>query len=161
MRAVVGIGSNLGDRLAQLREAVHRLEAHGVAVARRAAVYETAPIGGPAQGPFLNSAILVDHAGTPQGLLDVLLAVEREMGRVRRERWGPRLVDLDVLCIEGLIVNEPGLVVPHPRLLERAFALRPLVDIWPDAVDPHTGNRYADALGQLGEQGVRRVAISW
>lgn len=141
LRAVIGLGSNLGDRLATLREATRRIVATAEVLAA-SPIYETAPVGGPAQGAFLNAALLVSFEGTPRALLDHLLAVEQSLGRVRLERWGPRTIDLDVLWIEGVVVAEPGLTVPHPRLTERAFALLPMLDVAPDARDPRTSEPY-------------------
>jgi 2-amino-4-hydroxy-6-hydroxymethyldihydropteridine diphosphokinase len=141
MKAAVGIGSNVGDRLGTMRAAVARV-ARGAEVLARSRVYETEPVGGPPQGPFLNAAILVDYNGSPLALLDDLLAVEAELGRTREVRWGPRAIDLDLLWAEGLIVDEPRLVVPHPRLAGRAFALAPLLDVAPHARDPRTGEPY-------------------
>lgn len=135
-RVVVGLGSNVGDRIANLREAVARIEAFARVVSR-SRVYETAPVGGPPQGDFLNAAILVEWDGAPIALLERLNAVEAELGRTRDVRWGPRPIDLDVLWIEGTTVDEPRLVVPHPRLAERAFARLPLLDVAPHA--PYAG----------------------
>jgi 2-amino-4-hydroxy-6-hydroxymethyldihydropteridine diphosphokinase len=137
VRVVVGIGANLGDRLATMREAVARLgDVPGVSLVARSRVYETAPVGGPPQPAFLNAAIAVDCTLSPIALLDALQHLEAELGRTRSAgdvRWGPRLIDLDVLWIEGLTLDEPRLVVPHPRLQERAFAMCPLLDVAPGA----------------------------
>jgi 2-amino-4-hydroxy-6-hydroxymethyldihydropteridine diphosphokinase len=140
LRAVVGIGANLGDRVGTMRAAVGRIDA----VARidaRSRVYETAPVGNVDQPPFLNAAVSVAWSSTPEALLSALLAVEASLGRERRERWAPRTLDLDVLWIDGVVVTSGPLEVPHPRLLERAFAVVPLLDVAPDAVDPRTGAR--------------------
>ncbi len=143
LRGVIGLGSNVGDRLGALRAAVRGIERVAVveAVSR---VYETAPVGGPPQGDFLNAAVLVRYEGAPLALLDALLAIERTMGRVRREKWGPRVIDLDVLWIEGKVHDDERLLVPHPGLVERAFALAPMRDVAPDAVDPRTGKTFPD-----------------
>ncbi|MGO8994136.1 MAG: 2-amino-4-hydroxy-6-hydroxymethyldihydropteridine diphosphokinase [Polyangiaceae bacterium] len=138
IRAVVGLGSNVGNRLGHLRAAAQRIAkiAH---VERASHVYETAPVGGPPQAPFYNAAILVTYDGEPQHLLEALQGVEKILGRTRTAadvRWGPRAIDLDILWIEGLAMESDTLVIPHPRLTERAFALRPLVDVAPDAIDP-------------------------
>lgn len=140
MRAVVGIGANLGDRLATMREAVRRI-ATIACVEATSRVVETAPVGGPPQGDFLNAAVCVAWDGTGETLLDALLGIERALGRERREKWGPRTIDLDVLWIDGLVVDTPRLVVPHPHLLERAFAVVPLLDVAPNAIDPRTGSQ--------------------
>src|SRR5580692_10653216 len=131
LRAVVGLGSNVGNRLAHLQAAAQRI-AKICHVERASHVYETAPVGGPPQAPFYNAAILVTYEGTPHDLLVALQSVEGILGRTRTEtdvRWGPRAIDLDILWIEGLAMESEDLVVPHPRLTERAFALRPLVDV--------------------------------
>jgi 2-amino-4-hydroxy-6-hydroxymethyldihydropteridine diphosphokinase len=146
-RIVIGLGSNLGDRLGTITTAVDQLRAlRGVHVLRRSPLYETPAVGGPPQGDYLNGAVLVVTAEPARGILDWLLAIERSLGRVRPDavRWGPRTIDLDLLWIEGEGVSEPGLVVPHPRLAERTFALRPLLDIAPDAVDFLTGQPFAE-----------------
>jgi 2-amino-4-hydroxy-6-hydroxymethyldihydropteridine diphosphokinase len=131
-RVVIGLGSNLGDRLANLRSAVGRL-AQSACVLATSRVYETAPIGGPAQGAFLNAAVAIEWGGEAHALLDLLQDIERDLGRRRDLRWGPRTIDLDVLWIEGARVDDARLVVPHPRLHERAFAVQPLLDVAPDA----------------------------
>ena len=141
LRAVVGLGANVGDRLASLRAAVRALEER-CDVEATSRIYETAPVGGPQQDDYLNAAVRVAWPGTPDELLDVVLAIELSLGRERRERWGPRVIDLDVLWIEGFAVASERLVVPHPRLIERAFALVPLLDVAPDATDPTSGVRF-------------------
>jgi 2-amino-4-hydroxy-6-hydroxymethyldihydropteridine diphosphokinase len=145
LRAVVGFGANLGDRLGALRAAAARLP-----VVRRSRVYETAPVGGPPQPHYLNAAALVAFDGEPLALLDRLLAIELELGRVRDPdvKNGPRTIDLDLLWIDGGVVDDERLAVPHPRLHERAFALAPLLDVAPGAVDPRTGAAYALAEEQ-------------
>lgn len=136
-RYYVGIGSNLGDRLASLRCAAAELAAlPKVSLGRRSGVWETRPLG-PGTGPFLNAAVeLHVHDAAPLWLLEQLLAIERRHGRLRRERWGDRTLDLDLLCgfaDDGseLTLDIPGLTLPHPELGARDFALRPLVDIDP------------------------------
>lgn len=152
---VIGLGANLGDRLLTLKSAVLALRAHG-AVQAISGLYECAPIG-PPQPPYLNAAVLLVSALAPGQLLTQLLAIERAHGRERKERWGPRTLDLDLLFSPALILSEPGLTLPHPELTRRAFALSPLVDVAAEARDPHRGARYADLLLALGEQGVRRI----
>jgi 2-amino-4-hydroxy-6-hydroxymethyldihydropteridine diphosphokinase len=147
VRAVVGLGANLGDRLAALRAAVRELGRSSTIVAT-SFVYETEPVG-PAQPPFLNAAVLLAWEGSPEELLRELLDVEARMGRVRGERWGPRSIDLDLLWVEGVVAEGAHLTVPHPRLRERAFALVPLLDVAPDARDPRTGETYELVLGAL------------
>lgn len=141
---VVGLGSNLGDRAATLASAVRAIDGlDGTKVVAESALVETEPVGGPPQGRYLNGAVRVSTELSPRALLDGLLAIERSHGRERRERWGPRTLDLDVLWIAGLAIDVPGLVVPHPRLVERPFALMPLLEVAPDATHPLTAVAYA------------------
>jgi 2-amino-4-hydroxy-6-hydroxymethyldihydropteridine diphosphokinase len=154
-RVVIGLGSNLGDRLEHLRSGVRRLDRLAGEPVVCSPVYETEPVG-PPQSPFLNAAALFMDARPPRALLESLLSIERELGRVRSERWGPRIIDLDILWIEGVTCDEPQLHVPHASLGERAFALRPLLDLVPLAVDPRTGDPFV--LPASGEAGVRKTA---
>jgi 2-amino-4-hydroxy-6-hydroxymethyldihydropteridine diphosphokinase len=141
MRVVIGLGANLGDRLATLREAASRI-AQLAPIRARSRVWETVPVGGPAQPHFLNAAVLVEWERAPIELLDALMQIEADLGRVRDIPNGPRTIDLDVLWIDGLILDDPRLIVPHPRLHLRAFALAPMLEVVPDAFDPRTGERY-------------------
>ncbi|HVY48611.1 MAG TPA: 2-amino-4-hydroxy-6-hydroxymethyldihydropteridine diphosphokinase [Minicystis sp.] len=157
-RVVIGLGANLGDRAGAIEAAVRALAAEpGIGVAARSGVYETAPVGGPPQGDYLNMAVLARSRLGARALVERLLAIEAALGRVRREgeRDAPRTIDLDLLWIEGERVDDPGVVVPHPRLAARAFALVPLVDVAPDARDPTTGVRYAELAA--AKQPLRRV----
>lgn len=131
-RAYLGLGSNLGDRAVHLQRAVDGLAAEpGVTVVAVAPVYETAPVGGPVQGDYLNTAVAVDTALSARDLLALAQRLEAVAQRVRTERWGPRTLDVDVLLIGDEEVHEPDLEVPHPRLRERAFVLAPLGDLDP------------------------------
>jgi 2-amino-4-hydroxy-6-hydroxymethyldihydropteridine diphosphokinase len=139
MRAYVGLGSNLGDRETFLRQALERL-GEQVRVIAVSAFRETEPWGVGDQPAFLNAAVAIETDLTPRALLDMLLAVERELGRVRGgSRWGPRTIDLDLLVYGGLEVDEPGLTVPHASLHERRFALEPLAELEPGLVVPGRG----------------------
>ena len=131
MRAFLGLGSNVGDRWRHLREAVASLEG----VVAVSPVYETEHVGGPpGQGPYLNCVVELDTARTPRELLAVAHRLEAAAGRVRAERWGPRTLDVDVLLVGDLAVDEPDLVVPHPRMWERRFVVAPLADLAPERV---------------------------
>jgi 2-amino-4-hydroxy-6-hydroxymethyldihydropteridine diphosphokinase len=152
VRVVIGIGANLGDRLATMRAAVSEI-ARFAHVEKTSRVYATAPVGGPLQPEFLNAAASVLYGGAPFDLLDRLQGVEAHFGRVRAEVWGPRTLDLDLLWIEGLAVDAPRLVVPHRRLHERAFALVPLLELAPGARDPRTGTGYTVPPGALRDTG--------
>jgi 2-amino-4-hydroxy-6-hydroxymethyldihydropteridine diphosphokinase len=158
--AVVGLGSNLGDPWRTLRHAVLEIAVWSPSLSI-SHIYRSAPVGGPPQPDFLNAAVRLSYPGSAVSLLDDLLALERVAGRERRERWGPRSLDLDILWVEGLELAQPGLCIPHPRLRQRAFALRPLLDVAPDAVDPRDGVRYATILGELGMSGIQPLAATW
>jgi 2-amino-4-hydroxy-6-hydroxymethyldihydropteridine diphosphokinase len=148
-RAYVGLGANLGPREVTLLRAVDLLAAaEGVDVVAVSQLRETAPVGVVDQPSFLNGAVALDTSLSARDLLALLLAVERELGRVRAGRWGPRTVDLDLLVYGDEIVDEPGLRVPHPRLGERRFALEPLAELDPELVIPGLGD-VAGALDHL------------
>jgi 2-amino-4-hydroxy-6-hydroxymethyldihydropteridine diphosphokinase len=149
VRAYVGLGSNLGDREHMIWGAVHMLTFNPeVEVAAVSSLRETAPVGVVDQPTFLNAAAAVDTELEPRALLDLLLAVERELGRTRDGlRFGPRTIDLDLLLYGDEIVDEPGLTVPHPRLHERQFALEPLCELDPDLVVPGHGPVHALLAG--------------
>lgn len=133
--AYVALGANLGERAASLREALRRMAAvPGVEVRRISGVYETDPVGYTDQPAFLNMAAAVETELAPKALLRELLAIELAMGRVRDIRFGPRIIDLDLLLYEGVRMEDETLTLPHPRMDERAFVLVPLRDVWP----PHS-----------------------
>jgi 2-amino-4-hydroxy-6-hydroxymethyldihydropteridine diphosphokinase len=152
-RAFIGLGSNLGDRQALLEEALRRLDADPSVTVKAVSVFrETEPVGVVDQPRFLNAAAAVETTLEPRELLDRLLAVELALGRDRSgERWGPRTVDLDLLLFGDLVVDEPGLTVPHPRLHERRFVLEPLLELDPALALPD-GRLLGDLLG-TGEPG--------
>jgi 2-amino-4-hydroxy-6-hydroxymethyldihydropteridine diphosphokinase len=158
-RAFLGLGSNVGDRLAYLRDAVRLLDDEdGIRVVRCSRIWETAPIGGPPQPDFLNAVIEVDLDRTPRELLAAAHRVEAALGRVREIRWGPRTIDVDVLLIGDRTIDEPDLVVPHPRIAERAFVLLPLLELEPDLALPG-GRRLVDIrLGPAAAGGVHPFA---
>ena len=138
--AYIGLGSNLGSREVTLRRAVELLgEADGVDVLAVSQLRETEPVGVVDQPPFLNGAVAIETTRAPRDLLDLLLEIERSLGRVREERWGPRAIDLDLLVYGHEVVDEPGLRVPHPRLHERRFVLEPLAELQPDLEVPGWG----------------------
>jgi len=149
-RAYVGLGANLGNREATIRRAVELLDAQpGIEVVAVSTLRETDPVGYVDQPPFLNGAAAVETELAPGALLRCLLAIERELGRVRGEgpRFGPRTIDLDLLLYGDRVVDEPGLSIPHPRLAERRFALEPLHELDPLLALP-SGRRVADLLAE-------------
>lgn len=150
MRVFVGLGSNLGDRAAFLAGAVEGLRRVDPDL-ECSPIYETAPVGGPAgQGPYLNCVVSLDTDLEPHALLAVTRALEAEAGRTRAERWGARTLDLDILLVGDVSVDDEELVVPHPRMGDRAFVLAPLEDLDPTRVPAN----WRDALG--GEAAVAR-----
>ncbi|MEX0698554.1 MAG: 2-amino-4-hydroxy-6-hydroxymethyldihydropteridine diphosphokinase [Acidimicrobiia bacterium] len=140
--AAIGLGSNLGDRVAHLREAVARLGSAGEVV-RTSSLYETSPVGGPEQGPFLNAVVILNTGLDPWPLLQLLHQIENEAGRTRHVRWGPRTLDLDLIVYDAQRLHTELLTIPHPRAHERAFVLIPLLEVWPEA---HLGR---GAVGEL------------
>ena len=140
----LGLGSNLGDRLANLQAAVDALQAEpGLRVAASSRVWETTPVGGPPQPDYLNAVVRIETDLSARDLLDVARRVESRMGRIRKERWGARTIDVDVLLFDEEQIDEPDLVVPHPRMTERAFVLLPLLELEPDPMLPD-GTRLKD-----------------
>jgi 2-amino-4-hydroxy-6-hydroxymethyldihydropteridine diphosphokinase len=159
VRAYVGLGSNLGDRAAYLLlglSALSRLPK--TRLLRLSPVYETDPVG-PPQPPYLNMVAELETALSPKGLLAEMLRVEKALGRERRERWGPRTLDLDLLLYGDLVLEEEGLSVPHPRLHERAFVLVPLLDLLPEGRHPLLGQSFAELLASLDASSVRPLVL--
>jgi 2-amino-4-hydroxy-6-hydroxymethyldihydropteridine diphosphokinase len=135
----IGIGSNLGDREENCLRALGLLIRGGVLVRRRSSFYETEPWGVTEQPPFINMAAEAETALGPRELLVLLKDVEKRLGRAEGPRWGPRVMDLDILLYDGLILKEPGLEIPHPLMHERDFVLAPLSEIAPDVIHPVLG----------------------
>ena len=145
-RAFLGLGSNMGDRRRYLQDAVNDLP-DVVAVSP---VYETDPVGGPVdQGPYLNLVVELDTERSARTLLGIAHRLESAAGRVRAERWGPRTLDVDVLLVGDQTIDEPDLVVPHPRMWERGFVTIPLHDLAPDIVGERPTDRSVRPAGPL------------
>ena len=158
--AVVALGSNLGDCAGALGSAAAALGRVGREVAR-SSLYDTAPVG-PPQPRYLNAVMLLETALGPLELLEALLAVERQLGRVRTARWAPRTIDLDLVALDDLVVDLPGLTLPHPRAHLRAFVLAPLVEVAPEWTLPGRG-RARELLASLEaaeRAGVRRTELA-
>ena len=155
--AHIGLGSNLDDPVRRVRQALQELG--GLArtqLLASSSLYRTAPVGKLDQPDFINAVAMLDTALSPRELLQELLALEARHGRVRSERNGPRTLDLDLLLLGDLVLHEPGLEVPHPRMHERAFVLLPLVQVSPDALIPGRGS-VKDLATRLPDQGVTRI----
>jgi 2-amino-4-hydroxy-6-hydroxymethyldihydropteridine diphosphokinase len=148
MRVHLSLGSNLGDRMRNLQDALDRLDGlHHVRVVNVSDCYETEPVGVVDQPAFLNAAAEIETDLAPLELLDAVKAVEVELGRVPAVRWGPRLIDIDIVLWGDRLVREARLEVPHPAFRRRAFVLVPFAEIAPQAVDPVTGK----TIGELAE----------
>jgi len=134
VKAALGLGSNLGDPKGNLDEAIALLDASdNITVIARSSDYRTPPWGPVPQDDYRNNCVLIETSLPPRALLDRCLEIERQLGRVRDIRWGPRLIDIDVLIYGADKVDENNLTIPHPRMGERAFVLIPLAEIWPEA----------------------------
>lgn len=153
--ALIGLGGNLGDVAATLDEALRRLEAGGARVVARSSNWKTPPWGVTDQPAFVNACVLVETELSARALLDLCLSVETALGRRREVRWGPRVIDLDVLDHDGQCIDEPGLVLPHPHLAERAFVLVPLAEIVPERLV--AGARVREHLAKVDASGVERI----
>lgn len=158
-RCYIGLGSNLGDREANLEAAVGALSSEaGVRVLRQSGVYETEPVGVVDQGWFFNAVVEIESALGPPELLAALKRIEARLGRRPGRRWGERLIDLDLLLYDDLVVGEPDLTIPHPELWRRLFVLLPLAEVARDLRAPD-GRTVQEAIAGLeGSQGIRRLA---
>ncbi|AEF83401.1 2-amino-4-hydroxy-6-hydroxymethyldihydropteridine diphosphokinase [Leadbettera azotonutricia] len=157
---VLGLGSNQGDSLRILEKAVEVL---GIILGslRQASIYETVPLHVTDQPKFFNTAVAGEYSKEPWALLSEIHKVEASFGRDRSKerRWGERTLDIDILLFgDQIIANHPLLEVPHPRLKERRFALEPLLELCPDAIDPASGIQYSGICRALPEQGIRRIS---
>ncbi|GLX95237.1 2-amino-4-hydroxy-6-hydroxymethyldihydropteridine diphosphokinase [Herbidospora sp. NBRC 101105] len=155
MRVVFSLGSNLGRRMDYLQSGLDALfDAPGMAFVALSPVYETDPVGGPSQGAYLNAVVIAETSLDPRTLLDRALGVEDAFGRVRKERWGPRTLDVDIIMVGNLMSDEAELTLPHPRAHERAFVLVPWAQADASAVLPGRGS-VAALLAGLDQSGVR------
>ena len=142
VRAAIALGSNLDDPEAQVRRGFDEIASvERTRLLARSRLYRTAPVGYADQPDFVNACALVETSLPPRALLDALLAIEQRHGRVREMRNGPRTLDLDIIVYGDRVIDEPGLVIPHPRAHERAFVMQPLLEVWPDVVIPGPDHR--------------------
>jgi 2-amino-4-hydroxy-6-hydroxymethyldihydropteridine diphosphokinase len=154
--AYIALGSNLGHRAAHLQQAVEDMGAlPDTRVVAESKVYETAPAPGsaPGQGLYLNAVVQLDTSLEPHALLDALRDIEEQHGRQRREKWGPRTLDLDILLYDDQVIDTDALTIPHPHMHERPFVLEPLCDIAPDAVHPQQHRTAQELLRDLKRTG--------
>jgi 2-amino-4-hydroxy-6-hydroxymethyldihydropteridine diphosphokinase len=152
---VLALGSNLGDRIANLRLGVESLDGNGITATAVSGVFETAPVGGPEQGNYLNAVLLAVTTLSAREVLARCAAAESAAGRVRTIRWGPRTLDVDIITCDDETYADPDLIIPHPRAHERAFVLAPWLEVEPAAVLPGRG-RVADLLAAISLAGVWR-----
>ena len=148
-KAAIGLGSNLGESLTTLENAIQNLnEVTDITLTSHSSWYRTKPVGGPPQPDYVNACALLKVELDPYKLLETLLEIEQQFGRERKERWGARTLDLDLLLYDDLILDTPNLQIPHPRMIERAFVLVPLAEIAPDWIEPVSGK----TITQLREE---------
>ena len=159
IKCAIALGSNLGDSLTILKSAIETLNnTPGIVVKSHSSWYQTAPIG-PPQPDYINACAILEVALKPEQLLLALLEIEIKFNRIRREKWGPRTLDLDLLLYDNLILETSTLTLPHPRMTERAFVLVPLAEIAPDWVDPVTGSAIGQILETIDCSGVQKMIL--
>lgn len=148
----IGIGSNLGNREENCRKAIDLLKENGIIVKKQSSMYETEPWGVKDQPKFMNMAVEAETDKTPEELLEILKRTEKEIGRTETTKWGPRIIDLDILFYDDLILKTENLEIPHPFMHEREFVLKPLCEIAPDKKHPVTGKTIKEMLEGLNKQ---------
>jgi len=146
------IGSNMGDRATNLRQAIGLLDKNVGKVVKKSHVYETQAWGEPNQEPFLNQVIMLNTTLDPRDLLDQISRTERELGRVRKEKWGPRVIDIDILFYGRRVIRDKGLEIPHPELHKRAFVLVPLMEIAPELEHPLLNKQIDELYMECADQ---------
>ena len=152
--AYIGIGSNLGDRYDNCHRAIELLKKSGLIVSKQSSMYETEPWGVTGQPAFVNMAIEIETELAPQRLLALLKRIEKEMGRQETARWGPRIIDLDILIYDEIVLQNDALTIPHPLMHEREFVLGPLSEIAKDLLHPVLKKKISDLLRDV--QGMKQ-----
>jgi 2-amino-4-hydroxy-6-hydroxymethyldihydropteridine diphosphokinase len=156
--AYIALGSNIGDRERFLSDAIQQLGEHQqIAVTGRSSIYETEPVGVTDQAAFLNMAVEVQTTLTPEQLFTVMLQVEQNLGRTRELRWGPRTIDLDLLLYDDVSQDDPRLILPHPRMMERAFVLIPLAEV----MHAHHSQQAAELAEHAERLNRKEVVVPW
>ncbi len=150
--AYIGIGSNIGNREENCRKAIRLLEENGISVKRQSSMHDTEPWGVKDQPKFINMAIEIETNKNPEDLLGILKNIERQMGRTESVKWGQRIIDLDILLYDALILETPHLEIPHPFMHDREFVLKPLAEIAPDKKHPVIGKTIEEILAGLKQQ---------
>lgn len=154
--AYISFGSNMGDKVESLRQAVSFLQQHpSIEVTKVSSIYDTDPVGYEDQDLFMNLVVEVKTSLGAESLLDACQEIEQQLKRVRLIRWGPRTMDLDIILYGDEIIETERLIVPHPRMHERAFVLVPLAEIAPNVIQPVENTSITELLAQVGEEGVR------
>jgi len=158
-RVAIALGSNLGDRLGNLRKAVRLLKLKGINITGRSDIFETHPLGPQDQNRFLNACVIIDSQLSPQSLLIQLKDIEKQIGRVHRGKWGPREIDLDILLYDNDVIDESDLIIPHPEFHKRSFVLIPLEQLTPDWIHPVMGRTIRDLKEKLQDMDQTMVRI--
>lgn len=156
-RAYLSIGSNLGDRINYLKKALVKLKQNNIQIIKSSNIIETEPYGYKEQGKFLNMAVEIDSDLEPFELMKLISKIESELGRIRTKRWGPRVIDIDIIFYDSLIINEPDLKIPHPDMQNRFFVLKPLQEIAPDFVHPVLKKTITELLENLNSEGKSKI----
>lgn len=150
--SILLLGSNLGDRVSVLTKAISLLESKAGQISKKSYIYETGAWGIEDQPAFLNQVVIIDTFLKPHDLLRVINKLEEDLGRVRHKKWGERLIDIDILYYDNLVLNTPNLIIPHPEIANRAFTLVPLVEIAADLVHPILGQPQIELLEKCSDR---------
>ncbi|MCX7995647.1 MAG: 2-amino-4-hydroxy-6-hydroxymethyldihydropteridine diphosphokinase [candidate division WOR-3 bacterium] len=153
-RAYLLLGTNLGNLKENLRNALELLQRNGLRILKSSRIYKTKPWGKTDQPDFLNMAVEVETSLSPRELLKIVKHIEKEMKRDTEEKWGPRIIDIDILFYENIVINEPDLVIPHPYFFKRNFALIPMAEIAPDFVPPLQNKSIKDLTAGVESEGI-------